>query len=59
MDIGSRTEEVRLAMAWNGGVSLAIWMGGAVELDTARRARLGPQTEEGNERSLYHAHECS
>jgi predicted acylesterase/phospholipase RssA len=33
------TEEVRLAMAWNGGVSLAIWMGGvAVELDAARRA---------------------
>ena len=40
------TEEVRLAMAWNGGVSLAIWMGGAaVELDTARRAHLGPQDD--------------
>lgn len=27
-------------MAWNGGVSLAVWMGGvAVELDAARRAR--------------------
>lgn len=49
-------EEVRLAMAWNGGVSLAVWMGGAaVELDAARRAHLGPQQEEGNERSLYHA----
>src|SRR5712691_11555118 len=34
------TEEVRLAMGWNGGVSLAIWMGGvAVEIDQARRAR--------------------
>lgn len=52
---GWTAEEVRLAMAWNGGVSLAIWMGGAaVELDTARRAHLGPQTEEGNERSLYY-----
>ena len=43
-------------MAWNGGVSLAIWMGGAaVELDAARRAHLGEQREEGNERSVYHA----
>jgi predicted acylesterase/phospholipase RssA len=34
-------EEVRVAMALNGGVSLAIWMGGcAVELDAARRAHL-------------------
>jgi predicted acylesterase/phospholipase RssA len=40
--VTDRTEEVRLAMAWNGGVSLAIWMGGvAVELDCARRAHLG------------------
>lgn len=40
-----RTEEVRVAMALNGGVSLAIWMGGcAVELDAARRARRGPET---------------
>lgn len=31
--------EVRVAMALNGGVSLAVWMGGcAVELDRARRA---------------------
>lgn len=37
-------EEVRLAMALNGGVSLAVWMGGcAVELDCARRAWLGPE----------------
>ena len=26
---GWTAEEVRLAMAWNGGVSLAVWMGGA------------------------------
>jgi predicted acylesterase/phospholipase RssA len=32
-------QEVRIAMALNGGVSLAVWMGGcAVELDRARRA---------------------
>jgi len=32
-------EEIRLAMAMNGGVSLAVWMGGcAAELDRARRA---------------------
>jgi hypothetical protein len=36
-----RREEVRLAMGWNGGVSLAVWMGGvAAELDDARRAHL-------------------
>jgi hypothetical protein len=35
------TEEVRVAMALNGGVSLAVWMGGCgVELDAARRAHL-------------------
>jgi patatin-related protein len=52
----SGNEEVRLAMAWNGGVSLAIWMGGvAVELDTARRAHIGPQQDEDAERSLYNA----
>jgi hypothetical protein len=33
-------EEVRVALALNGGVSLAVWMGGcAVELDRARRTR--------------------
>jgi patatin-related protein len=32
-------EEIRLALAMNGGVSLAVWMGGcAAELDRARRA---------------------
>lgn len=62
MGVTSRTEEIRLAMAWNGGVSLAIWMGGAaVEFDAARRARLadaaGPPepTESGGERSIYAA----
>ena len=31
-------------MALNGGVSLAVWMGGcAVELDCARRARWGDE----------------
>jgi predicted acylesterase/phospholipase RssA len=56
-------EEVRLALALNGGVSLAIWMGGcAVELDCARRAGwgkedLGPDSAEagGAERKLYNA----
>jgi Protein of unknown function (DUF3376)/Patatin-like phospholipase len=33
-----------VALALNGGVSLAVWMGGcAVELDCARRAHLGPE----------------
>jgi hypothetical protein len=37
-------EEVRVALALNGGVSLAVWMGGcAVELDCARRAHAGPE----------------
>ncbi len=48
-------EEVRVALALNGGVSLAVWMGGcAVELDCGRRAHLG--AEEGREdggRSVY------
>jgi predicted acylesterase/phospholipase RssA len=50
-------EEVRLAIALNGGVSLAVWMGGCVvELDAARRAHLGPEQldEDSRERSLYH-----
>jgi predicted acylesterase/phospholipase RssA len=63
-------EEVRLAMVLNGGVSLAIWMGGcAVELDAARRAHLGPEpldagpldplanraSQPAAPRSVYHA----
>jgi predicted acylesterase/phospholipase RssA len=54
----ARHQEVRVAMAWNGGVSLAVWMGGvAVELDAARRAHLGPDTGRGGAASstLYHA----
>ena len=35
--------EIRLALVLNGGVSLAIWIGGVVaEIDRARRAGLGP-----------------
>ena len=57
------TEEVRLAMALNGGVSLAVWMGGcAVELDCARRAGWGeesqardPQDGDGAMRTVYTA----
>src|SRR3954449_5592266 len=45
-------EEVRVAMALNGGVSLAVWMGGcATELDCARRAHLAPEPG----RRAYHA----
>jgi predicted acylesterase/phospholipase RssA len=41
-------EELRIAIALNGGVSLAVWMGGcAVELDRARRANR--QAEDGRE----------
>ncbi len=37
--MSERVQELRVAMALNGGVSLAVWMGGcAVELDRARRA---------------------
>ncbi len=51
------TEEVRLAMGWNGGVSLAVWMGGvAVELDEARRKVPGSTSHEaGDTASLYQA----
>ena len=50
-------EEVRVAMALNGGVSLAVWMGGcAVELDCARRAHLAEESIEGQpDRVVYHA----
>lgn len=41
-------EEIRLALAMNGGVSLAVWMAGcAVELDRARRAQI--RTEAGHD----------
>ncbi len=37
--MAAAAQEIRIAMALNGGVSLAVWMGGcAVELDRARRA---------------------
>src|SRR2546423_4808556 len=51
-----RTEEVRVAMALNGGVSLAVWMGGCVvELDCARRAHLAPEpvAEGVPDRTIY------
>jgi patatin-related protein len=39
--VDAQTEEVRVAMALNGGVSLAVWMGGCIcEFDCARRAHL-------------------
>src|ERR671922_2055205 len=45
-----KTEEVRVAMALNGGVSLAVWMGGcAVEFDCARRAHLAPERSGTNQ----------
>jgi predicted acylesterase/phospholipase RssA len=43
--LDTEIEEVRLAMALNGGVSLSVWMGGvAVELDCARRAEAADET---------------
>jgi predicted acylesterase/phospholipase RssA len=51
-----QVEEVRLAMGWNGGVSLAVWMGGvAAELDCARRAYLGPESDTRPARAVYHS----
>lgn len=42
--VNATTEELRVAIALNGGVSLAVWMGGcAVELDRARRADEGQE----------------
>src|SRR5918999_1714849 len=39
-EVDPTVEEVRVALALNGGVSLAVWMGGcAVELDRARLTR--------------------
>src|SRR5918994_937362 len=46
-EVDADVEEVRLALALNGGVSLAVWMGGcAVELDRARRTHRTPDGEE-------------
>ncbi len=53
-----RAEEVRVALALNGGVSLAVWMGGCgVELDCARRAHLGTEAVADGvpERAVYAA----
>jgi predicted acylesterase/phospholipase RssA len=51
MAVDPDVEEVRVALALNGGVSLAVWMGGcAVELDRARRTRA-----DGDERTTYGA----
>ena len=37
-----RQRELRLALSMNGGVSLAVWIGGAVsEIDVMRRAEKG------------------
>ena len=51
MAVDADVEEVRVALALNGGVSLAVWMGGcAVELDRARRT-----SADGDDRSTYAA----
>ncbi len=51
MAVDPDVEEVRVALALNGGVSLAVWMGGcAVELDRARRT-----AADGADRSTYGA----
>jgi predicted acylesterase/phospholipase RssA len=51
MDVDAEVEEVRVALALNGGVSLAVWMGGcAVELDRARRT-----SAHGGDDSVYGA----
>jgi predicted acylesterase/phospholipase RssA len=48
-------EEVRVAMALNGGVSLAVWMGGcAAELDCARRAHIDPAEVGDGYGAVYH-----
>lgn len=50
----SDLREVRLALVFNGGVSLAIWMGGVTrELDVARRAA-DHGAQEGGTTALYH-----
>jgi patatin-related protein len=50
-EVDPTVEEVRVALALNGGVSLAVWMGGcAVELDRARRTSHG-----GSDGTVYQA----
>ena len=53
---GTRTaqREIRLALVLNGGVSLAIWIGGVVaEVDRARRAGLGTTEREDEVVAVY------
>jgi hypothetical protein len=41
--MSEQEQEIRLALVLNGGLSLAVWMGGvAHEIDLARRASAGP-----------------
>jgi patatin-related protein len=49
--------EIRLALVLNGGVSLAIWIGGVVaEIDRARRATIADDGDAGNEcQQVYRA----
>jgi predicted acylesterase/phospholipase RssA len=57
LDGDPHDEEVRVALALNGGVSLAVWMGGCVvELDCARRAHLAAEPASGDvaSRTVYH-----
>lgn len=47
--------EVRLGLVFNGGVSLAVWMGGVTqEIDAARRAAAQPESTTGLYRALQH-----
>ncbi|MFN2538754.1 MAG: patatin-like phospholipase family protein, partial [Mycobacteriales bacterium] len=49
--------EIRLALVLNGGVSLAVWMGGVVhELDLARRASLGLDPPDDPEDAAVYEH---
>lgn len=47
-------EELRLALAMRGGVSLAVWIGGAcAEIDALRRASKEDETLSNSEKGLY------
>ena len=50
----SRTRDVRLALVLNGGVSLAIWIGGVTaEIDFARRAAQGTDDDGQGTQGVY------
>ena len=50
----SRTRDVRLALVLNGGVSLAIWIGGVTaEIDSARRAAQGTDDDGQGTEGVY------